>query len=447
MNRRAPGVRRRLVVALLATAAPVLVGAVVAVSALVEGRVSEDATAAARSAARRVEARLIVRDGRVFATPSDLAETDALVWVFSGSRPLLDPPVAPAIRRVVRELATGPEEARSLASTRLYALPVSGDGGRAGTIVAAASIRPFKSAADATVRLAIVFGVGVFGAIALFGSLALRQGLRPVERMAADAATWSETDLSRRFGMGPPRDEIGRLAATLDGLLDRISASLRREQRVTAEISHELRTPLAAIVAETDLALGRNRSPEDYVAALGSIRESATEMTRAVEALLAAARAETGGGVVDIRGTVAATVELMRRRGQAAVALELTLPPEPVPVAASNELIAHLLQPLLDNALTYGRALAEVSVRREDATAVIEVCDDGPGIAQGEGERIFEPGARGGAADASPTGSGLGLALVRRLTEAAGGEVFAHPGSSGHFTVRLPIADPPRHTS
>ena len=65
--------------------------------------------------------------------------------------------------------------------------------------------------------------------------------------MTEDAASWSEHDLDRRFDLGEPYDELTRLAATLDGLLERIAASLRHEQRFTAELSHELRTPLARI--------------------------------------------------------------------------------------------------------------------------------------------------------------------------------------------------------
>ena len=68
--------------------------------------------------------------------------------------------------------------------------------------------------------------------------------------MTEDAAAWSEHDLDRRFELGEPYDELTRLAATLDALLDRLAASMRHEQRFTAELSHELRTPLARISAE-----------------------------------------------------------------------------------------------------------------------------------------------------------------------------------------------------
>src|SRR4029079_6118700 len=91
------------------------------------------------------------------------------------------------------------------------------------------------------------------------GALAARRAvgaaLRPVAEMTERAAHWSENDLHRRFGLGPPRDELTALAAQLDRLLRRIHPDLRHEQRFSAEMAHELRTPLAGVRAEAELAL------------------------------------------------------------------------------------------------------------------------------------------------------------------------------------------------
>src|SRR6185295_11160667 len=103
----------------------------------------------------------------------------------------------------------------------------------------------------------------------------LRASLRPVVRMTRQAAEWSEHDLDHRFALGPPHDELTELAATLDGMLDRLAASLRRERRFSAELSHELRTPLAHVLAETELALGRERQSAEYREALETIHQSA----------------------------------------------------------------------------------------------------------------------------------------------------------------------------
>ena len=112
--------------------------------------------------------------------------------------------------------------------------------------------------------------------------------------MTAEAATWSESDLDHRFNVGEPHDELTRLASTFDHMLDRLATSLRREQRFSAELSHELRTPLAAISAEAELALARKRQGDEYRAALDVISSRAKQLERTLEALLAAARAESG---------------------------------------------------------------------------------------------------------------------------------------------------------
>ena len=113
---------------------------------------------------------------------------------------------------------------------------------------------------------------------------------------------------------GSRSDELTSLAATLDSLLERLTVSLRREQRFSAEMSHELRTPLARIQAEVELALRRERPSEEYRAALEAIARSAQQMTRTVDALVAAAReaSSTTRGSSDARTSVSRAIEATR---------------------------------------------------------------------------------------------------------------------------------------
>ena len=111
--------------------------------------------------------------------------------------------------------------------------------------------------------------------------------------MTAEAADWSEQDLDRRFALGKPHDELTQLATTLDGLLDRLAASLRHEQRFSAELSHELRTPLTRVSGPRPSSRCATRATSrDYSDALMAINEAADQMSRAVETLVAAARTE-----------------------------------------------------------------------------------------------------------------------------------------------------------
>jgi signal transduction histidine kinase len=119
----------------------------------------------------------------------------------------------------------------------------------------------------------------------------------------------------------------------------------------------------------------------------------------------------------------------------------VTLPGEPVPVRVDQDLLTRIVQPLVENALHYGRSTVEVELVRNGSVACIDVVDDGPGVGDEERDLIFEPGTRGRAGSQRNEGAGLGLALARRLARSAGGEIVVgaeEPG--GRFSLRLPVA-------
>src|SRR5205085_12174873 len=170
--------------------------------------------------------------------------------------------------------------------------------------------------------------------VALAARWLLLASLRPVGRMTRQAAEWSEHDLRRRFALGEPYDEVSELAATLDRLLDRLAASLRREQRFSSELSHELRTPLANLLAETELGLRRERSGPEYRESLAAVRRSAEQMSGILETLIAAARAETGLARGTSDGARAARRSAEATGGPKEVAVDVIAPREPLQVGA-----------------------------------------------------------------------------------------------------------------
>jgi len=419
-----------------------LVVTVVALNLLLQQRLSASATSLAKAQAEAQLGSLDVRDGRLVTPdrPDDRA-VGSQVWVFAGPRLIERPAVPRSLDAPVRAMAGGPERSRNVGDrARLYALPVVRDGRRYGTVVSAVSLDPYEESETAAVVGSIVLAVVLLGAIFVASRWMLGRALLPVSTMTDDAASWSEHDLDRRFDLGEPYDELTRLASTLDGLLERIAASLRHEQRFTAEVSHELRTPLARISGEAELMLRRERTPGEYRAALEAIQRNARQMTGTVDGLVAAARREAGltRGTSDAREAVRAAVEhAAGRNGKA----HLTLPQEPIRVAADRELVERMVQPLVDNAIRYGRTRVDVSVARSGSAALVQVDDDGPGVADEEGDAIFDPGVRGTAAGDSGNGAGLGLALARRIARSAGGEVTVTPSpDGGRFTLRLPVA-------
>jgi signal transduction histidine kinase len=163
------------------------------------------------------------------------------------------------------------------ASTRLYATPVIESGKRYGAVVAGVSLKPYEQTRRTALYASLGLGAAVLLLVALTARWLLASSLRPVARMTRLASEWSERDLDRRFAIGEPRDELTDLAATLDGLLDRLAASLRREQRFSAELSHELRTPLSRVIAGTELALRRTRTTEEYRSALELVHRNDTK--------------------------------------------------------------------------------------------------------------------------------------------------------------------------
>jgi signal transduction histidine kinase len=249
----------------------------------------------------------------------------------------------------------------------LYAVPVVDHGQRVGAVVAGVSLDPYDETATIAFIGSVVLAFMLLGAITLLTWWILGKALQPVSRMTEDAAAWSDHDLDKRFDLGDPYDELTQLAATLDTLLERLSASLRHEQRFTAELSHELRTPLAKIVAESELALRRERSDEDYRASLEAVHRNAEYMTRTVDALVAAARQEADPTrtAIDARDIVReATASVQDEADVAGIEIHLTMPAKPVTVAIEEDLLERIVVPLLDNAIRYGESAISIALVR-----------------------------------------------------------------------------------
>jgi signal transduction histidine kinase len=375
---------------------------------------------------------------------ADRLAPDAPVWVFAGERPLERPPAPPRVQALATSLAgTNGRYAEDAASdTRLYSIAVPSANGPAGTVVSGISLEPYERSAHRALIGSLILAGVLLVLIVIGVRLVVGSALRPVASMTADAAAWSETDLDHRFNAAEPHDELTALAATFDGMLDRLAESLRHEQRLTAEVSHELRTPLAAIVTETELALRRERGNDEYRRALTAIGGRAAQLQRIVEALLAAARMDTAAHGVhsDPAAVVDRVLDERRRADRSELHLERTGPPPGVALATEGEIAERILAPLVDNACEHAATSVRVAIEPDGEEVRIVVADDGPGVAAGERDRIFEPGYR--APGASDGGSGLGLALARRLARTVGGEVelAAARGPGARFVARLPAA-------
>ncbi|MDQ8043574.1 MAG: HAMP domain-containing sensor histidine kinase [Solirubrobacteraceae bacterium] len=324
--------------------------------------------------------------------------------------------------------------------TRLRAIPVYGPDGKtpAATVVVALTLRPY----DFNKRRSLIESVVLALLVLIIGSLiawrAVGAALAPVASMARDAEEWSEHDLERRFERGPARDELGSLATTLDGLLGRIAASRRQEQRFSAEMAHELRTPLAAMRGETELLARRADDPDAVRAGLADVLRHTDRMASVIDTLMGVARDEldaaagTGDAGVAARSVahgVSAAAAARHISVDVDVASDLPL------VGAPGDLVERALHPLLDNAVKHARTSVALRVAAEGSEVRFTVDDDGPGVDPEIAENVFEPGVRGH----DSAGVGLGLALSRRLALTCEGDVAVEPSASGaRFVLRLP---------
>jgi two-component system OmpR family sensor kinase len=440
-------VRGRLLIVVLSALVVALAIAIFGFNRLFTRSSEQNANQLVQSRAASALATLSIKNGkiRVGETRND-QEIDSRVWVFQGTTVIEAPPAPVTVDAVARALAGGPSRFHDIADadTRLYALPVLSGGARIGTIVAATSLAPYEQTQRTALIDSLILAVVLLLIVGAAVWWLLAAALRPVLRMTEQAEVWSEHELDRRFDLGPPHDELTRLGATLDRLLDRLAASLRHERRFSAELSHELRTPLARIMAESELALRRERTPAEYRVALEDVRRNAGHVARIVDSLVAAARHETAATSGTSDAFVVATEAVEHCAPLAAerhVVVEIEPPAGPLRIGVDGDLAERILEPVVENACRYGQSRVRIRLARSSGRVLVSVEDDGAGILDDERERIFEPGTRGSAGNTNGDGAGLGLALARRLARSASGDVeaVAHEGGAV-FAIRLPAA-------
>ena len=359
---------------------------------------------------------------------------DERSWVLDGDRVVERPRgVSPNLDRAA--IALGRQRrAASLdgpGDIRLHTVPVPAPGSQRaiGSVVVGYSMEQLEDVQHEVFLGSLVF----FALVMLAGALAIRRALdgalSPVARMTDDAEDWGARDLDRRFNLGPPRDELTGLAATLDGLLSRIAASRRHEQRFASEVAHELRTPIAGLRGRAELALDADGPGADAerAEALKAIVDDAARLDKAIDTLMAVARRELdpAEGSVDLAALASEIDDVTVRVDR------------PVPAAEGEaDVVRRALAPLVDNARRHARTGVVLEVAGDDGRVRVAVRDDGPGLDPALGERAFDPGVRG---DAEPgDGAGLGLPLARRLARSCGGDVLAGPGPGGCFVLELP---------
>jgi two-component system, OmpR family, sensor kinase len=352
-------------------------------------------------------------------------------WVAAEDGRLVAGPEVPGdLRDAVARLARGGPRTMEVGAWRVRAAEVR-PGADDGTAIVAVDTGPYRSGLGRLVGSAVVIGVIVVAGVTLLAGLIVRRALAPVATMTATADAWSHERPDRRFGLGPPRDEISGLAAVLDGLLDRVDRAIRAEQRLTAEVAHELRTPLTVMRGEAELGAAAPRLRAAERARFERIVAAADDMGAAMTTLLDAARGAGSSATAD----VAAVLDAQRARPGVALPIEVGPVPPRLTAAAPAEVLGRALAPLVDNAARHGRSVIRLTAERRDDRILLAVADDGGGVAAEVGD-VFEPGVR----DERSEGAGLGLALARRLARSVGGDAVIVSRVPAVFGVLVPIA-------
>ncbi|MFC5993692.1 ATP-binding protein [Pseudonocardia hispaniensis] len=311
-------------------------------------------------------------------------------------------------------------------------------------VLAAQPLGPVHQAVD-TVFVMVLIGVPFLVLITGWITyLFAGRALRPVEAMRAQVAELTDRDLGRRVPVPPARDEIARLAETMNTMLARLEAAQGVQRRFVADASHELRSPLATIATGLELMAGPDGADPATVATL---RGETERLNRLVEGLLLLARADERGlqprrEEVDLDEVVQAE----RTRPSEVGGVTPQVRAEPVRVVGDRGQLLRVVRNLVDNARRHARSRILVTVTRRGPNAVLEVADDGPGVPVAERARVFERFVRLDEARArADGGAGLGLAIVAEVVAAHGGDVAVEdaPGGGALFRVRLPAIPEP----
>ncbi|MFF0341579.1 ATP-binding protein [Kribbella sp. NPDC004875] len=409
---------RARIVSLAVLTATLVVAVLVVLSHVLASRATEtDTRTLAHTRADAVAATVESRNGKITLVEGAGDAFDTVAWVFSDGR-LIDGELHPAVAAAAERLGTaGRSGFLPTGRYLLYAEPLMVPGHQV-TVVVMVDLAPFEKAEQRDLVMSLILGALVIVLAGVTAYVGVSRALRVVHQMSAMADEWGDHDPDRRFGLGPPRDEFGELAQTFDRLLDRVSATIADERRLTDEIAHELRTPVTVLRGEAQLAEISGIQVDPRV-----VLTETDRLSTAVTTILDAARTRSRESSCRLRPVLRRVVE----------GREILVDgPMDVEVAVPAEVVASVLAPLLDNATRHANAKVALIVEAAGDDVLVHVLDDGPGFDPDDVERAFAPG------HSATSGTGLGLAVVRRIATATGVGVRALAEGNGHVEVRFP---------
>jgi two-component system, OmpR family, sensor kinase len=333
---------------------------------------------------------------------------------------------------------------------RIITLPARDEDNETFFVVVGQSLRDIQPVEKQLVLLLAIANPLALLLASLGGLWLANKALKPVDRLTRAAERIGRGNLSERVEEHQSHDEIGRLAATFNQMISRLEQAFEREQRFTADASHELKTPLAVLRGELEVALRRDRSPEEYRRVLKSSLEEIARLTKLTEDLLTLARSDAGESVLELERVdldqlaSEACAYLTPLAISAGIDLTCEVPDAEVAIRGDQKRLKQLLVNLLDNAIKYTPSTGRVTLvlTTDTDAAVIKITDTGRGIPAASLPHIFERFYRQtDPRDTRVTGFGLGLAISKWIVDAHEGsiDVESTEGSGSTFTMRLPL--------
>jgi signal transduction histidine kinase len=268
------------------------------------------------------------------------------------------------------------------------------------------------------------------------------RALRPVEAIRREVEVIGAEDLHRRVPEPANEDEIGRLARTMNAMLARLEDATDRQRRFVADASHELRSPLTGMRAQLEVDL---EHPElaNWETTERDVLADAIRLQRLVDDLLAITVADASALDAAHRASVDLDEIVLAEARRLTTRNDVTIDTHAVSGAqldGNADQLVRVVRNLLDNAARHARSQVAVSLEESATHVTLRVVDDGPGIPDGDRERVFERFARlDDARDRDGGGAGLGLAIVHDVVAAHGGSVSVENAPGAAFTVVLPV--------
>lgn len=297
-----------------------------------------------------------------------------------------------------------------------------------------------------------LLGIGLVSFIlAIVGGFGLvRLGLAPLRRLSYAVSQVSEKDFKLQFDHGRLPAELNPIVERLEATLDQLRRAFAREKQAAADISHELRTPLAALLTTTEVALRKQRDPQEYRELLADCHSIGQQMSQLVERLLSLARLDAGVDMLRPREVDAAALaeQCAAMVRPLAEAHDLRLKVHhagPATVTTDPDKLREVLNNLLHNAIEYNRPQGSVDVKvaRNNGSLDIEVRDTGIGMTPEAQAHIFERFYRADPSrQATGLHAGLGLSIVKGYIDLMGGSIAveSRAGEGSTFRVRMPAA-------